>query len=185
MAARPWHANRDGLCPFGQSSGLWFNQLGIKRTLKGCFPTSAGFKNPGEIFADWQYPISDKPLRVARPLFYSSYSISVDGLISFSFFLASSIDLTCCVGQGGADGPGSPRMAQMPGDPLIGAHLSPGNSMFGPQDLLLKQGNTDPGGRLQGRSRSPLRSGRPRSGRPTPRPRQTKKRWNPGTMRPL
>jgi hypothetical protein len=50
------------------------------------------------------------------------------------------------MGQGGADGPGRPRMAQMPGDPLIGAHLSPGNSMFRPQDLLLERGNIDLGG---------------------------------------
>ena len=32
-------------------------------------------------------------------------------------------------GQGGADGPGSPRVTQMPGDPLIRAHPSPGNSI--------------------------------------------------------
>ena len=54
------------------------------------------------------------------------------------------------VGQGGADGPGSPRKAQMLGDPLIGAHLSPGNSMFRPQDLLLKRGTQIEAGDFEG-----------------------------------
>jgi hypothetical protein len=54
------------------------------------------------------------------------------------------------MGQGGANGPGGPRITQMPGYPLIGTHPSPGNSMFGPQDLLLERGTQIETGDVEG-----------------------------------
>ena len=54
------------------------------------------------------------------------------------------------MGQSGVDCPGGPRMAQMPGDPLIGAHPSPGDSIFRPQDLLLERGAQIEAGDVEG-----------------------------------
>jgi hypothetical protein len=78
------------------------------------------------------FHLQQGPLHRKTTLIATQCSIGANGAVA-RYDYRKGVRCQCC-----AYGPRSVGITKMPGDPLIGAHPAPGNSMFSAKDLLLK-----------------------------------------------